>query len=87
MADPTVTLTSLGEQGVEHVFPVIYPPQVAIIGLGRIMERPALHDGAVTARRIVSATLAGDHRVSDGHSGALYLNALSRLLHFPEKLT
>jgi pyruvate dehydrogenase E2 component (dihydrolipoamide acetyltransferase) len=87
MADPTVTLTNLGEQGVEQVFPVIYPPQVAIIGLGRIMERPALHDGAVTARRIVTATLAGDHRVSDGHSGALYLNALSRLVHFPEKLT
>lgn len=86
MADPTVTLTSLGEQGVEQVFGVIYPPQVAIIGLGRITERPWVQEGTVALRRIVSATLAADHRVSDGHRGAVYLNALARLLQSPEKL-
>jgi len=86
MADPTVTLTNLGDQGVEQVFPVIYPPQVAIIGLGRVTERPAIHEGAVAVRRIVTATLAADHRVSDGHRGALYLNALARALKSPEKL-
>lgn len=86
MADPTVTLTSLGEQGVAQVFGVIYPPQVAIIGLGRIAERPYAADGAVSARPMLSATLAADHRVSDGHRGALFLAALDRLLQEPEKL-
>lgn len=86
MADPTVTLTSLGEQGVEQVFGVIYPPQVAIVGLGRISERPWVTAGTVTARRVLTASLAADHRVSDGHRGALFLAALDRLLQAPEKL-
>ncbi|MBI4205246.1 MAG: 2-oxo acid dehydrogenase subunit E2 [Betaproteobacteria bacterium] len=86
MTDPTVTLTSLGEQGVEQVFGVIYPPQVAIVGLGRITERPWAENGTVAARKVITATLAADHRVSDGHRGALYLGALGRLLQAPEKL-
>ncbi len=86
MADPTVTLTSLGEQGVEQVFGVIYPPQVAIIGLGRISERPWALNGVVVARRVVTATLAADHRVSDGHRGGVFVAALGRLLQEPEKL-
>ena len=86
MADPTVTLTNLGEQGVEQVFAVIYPPQVAIIGLGKITERPWAETGTVTARKVLTATLAADHRVSDGHRGALFLAALGRLLQEPEKL-
>ena len=86
MSDPTITLTSLGEQGVDTVFGVIYPPQVAIVGLGRITERPRAEAGAIVARKVVTATLAADHRVSDGHRGALFLNALARLLQNPEKL-
>lgn len=86
MADPTVTLTNLGEQGVEQVFGVIYPPQVAIIGLGKISERPWAENGTVVARKVITATLAADHRVSDGHRGALFLAALGRLLQEPEKL-
>lgn len=86
MADPTVTLTSLGEQGVEQVFGVIYPPQVAIIGIGKVTERPRVENGSVSARKAITATLAADHRVSDGHRGALFLAALGRLLAEPEKL-
>lgn len=86
MADPTVTLTSLGEQGVAQVFGVIYPPQVAIIGLGKIVERPFAAGGVVNVCPILTATLAADHRVSDGHRGALFLAALDRLLQEPEKL-
>ncbi|MDP1536927.1 MAG: dihydrolipoamide acetyltransferase family protein [Burkholderiales bacterium] len=86
MADPTVTLTSLGEQGVAQVFGVIYPPQVAIVGLGRIAERPWVTAGTVAARQVLTASLAADHRVSDGHRGALFLAALDRLLQAPEKL-
>jgi pyruvate dehydrogenase E2 component (dihydrolipoyllysine-residue acetyltransferase) len=86
MSDPTVTLTNLGEQGVEQVFGVIYPPQVAIIGMGKIVERPWIDNGAVVARKVLMATLSADHRVSDGHRGALFLSALERLLQEPEKL-
>jgi len=86
MADPTITLTNLGEQGVEQVLGVIYPPQVAIVGLGRIVDRPWVENGAVVARRVMTATLAADHRVSDGHRGGLYLAALGRLLQEPDKL-
>ncbi len=86
MSDPTVTFTNLGEQGVESVFGVIYPPQVAIIGLGRITERPWVKDGTVVVRTVVTATLAADHRASDGHRGGLFLAALGRLLHEPERL-
>jgi pyruvate dehydrogenase E2 component (dihydrolipoamide acetyltransferase) len=86
MSDPTVTLTSLGEQGVESVFGVIYPPQVAIVGLGKITDRARVEDGAVAARKVLTATLAADHRVSDGHRGGLYLAALGRLLQEPEQL-
>jgi pyruvate dehydrogenase E2 component (dihydrolipoamide acetyltransferase) len=86
LADPTITLTSLGEQGVEEVYGVIYPPQVAIVGLGRVVERPWVVDGTVAVRRVLRATLAADHRVSDGHRGALYLAALARQLQDPEAL-
>jgi pyruvate dehydrogenase E2 component (dihydrolipoamide acetyltransferase) len=86
MSDPTITLTNLGEQGVEGVLGVIYPPQVAIVGLGRITDRARVESGAVVARKVLTATLAADHRVSDGHRGALFLAALGRLLQEPEKL-
>ncbi|MDO8438397.1 MAG: dihydrolipoamide acetyltransferase family protein [Nitrosomonadaceae bacterium] len=86
MSDPTVTFTNLGEQGVEGVFGVIYPPQVAIVGLGKITERPWVEGGAVVVRKVVTATLAADHRASDGHRGGLFLAALDRLLQEPERL-
>jgi pyruvate dehydrogenase E2 component (dihydrolipoamide acetyltransferase) len=86
MADPTVTLTSLGDQGVAQVFGVIYPPQVAIVGLGRIVERPWALAGAVGVRQVLTASLAADHRVSDGHRGALFLAALERRLQKPDEL-
>jgi pyruvate dehydrogenase E2 component (dihydrolipoamide acetyltransferase) len=86
MSDPTVTFTNLGEQGVEGVFGVIYPPQVAIVGLGKITERPWVEGGAVVVRKVATATLAADHRASDGHRGGLFLAALDRLLQEPEKL-
>ncbi|HSN40699.1 MAG TPA: 2-oxo acid dehydrogenase subunit E2, partial [Burkholderiales bacterium] len=86
MSDPTATLTSLGEQGVETVCGIIYPPQVAIVGLGKITERPRVEQGQIVARKVLTATLAADHRASDGHRGALFLAALDRLLQQPEQL-
>src|SRR5581483_2435237 len=86
LTDPTVTLTSLGDQGVETVYGVIYPPQVALVGFGKVAERPWVVDGAVSVRRVVNATLSADHRASVGHRGALFLAALDRLLQQPEAL-
>jgi pyruvate dehydrogenase E2 component (dihydrolipoamide acetyltransferase) len=86
LADPTITVTNLGEQGVESAFGIIYPPQVAIVGFGRISERPWAGPTAVEARPLLTATLSGDHRASDGHRGGLFLSAVDRLLQAPEKL-
>jgi pyruvate dehydrogenase E2 component (dihydrolipoamide acetyltransferase) len=86
LSDPTITVTNLGEQGVENVFGVIYPPQVAIVGFGKIVPRPWVVAGRIEARPLLSATLSGDHRVSDGHRGGLFLAAIDRLLQEPEKL-
>jgi pyruvate dehydrogenase E2 component (dihydrolipoamide acetyltransferase) len=86
LSDPTITVTSLGEQGVEAVFGVIYPPQVAIVGFGRVVERPWAVDGAVVARPVMTATLSADHRVSDGHRGGLFLASVGRLLQEPDRL-
>ena len=86
MADPTITVTNLGEQGVSAVYGVIYPPQVALVGFGRIVEQPWAENGALTAMPVVTASLAADHRVSDGHRGALFLAELRDLLQRPENL-
>jgi pyruvate dehydrogenase E2 component (dihydrolipoamide acetyltransferase) len=86
LADGTITVTNLGEQGVESVFGVIYPPQVALVGFGKITERPVAANGMVGARPVIDATLAADHRVSDGHRGGRFLFAIDRLLQEPEKL-
>jgi pyruvate dehydrogenase E2 component (dihydrolipoamide acetyltransferase) len=86
LSDPTITVTNLGEQGVASVFGVIYPPQVAIIGFGKIVQRPWIVDGRIEPRSLLTATLSGDHRASDGHRGGLFLAAVDRLLQEPEKL-
>jgi len=86
LTDATITVTNLGERGVETVFGIIYPPQVALVGFGTIVERPWAEGGMVGARPTVTATLAADHRASDGHRGALFLAALDRLLQEPEAL-
>jgi pyruvate dehydrogenase E2 component (dihydrolipoamide acetyltransferase) len=86
LSDPTITMTSLGEQGVESVFGIIFPPQVAIVGFGKIVERPWAVGGQVAVRPLVTATLSADHRVSDGHRGGLFLAAVDRLLQEPGRL-
>lgn len=86
LTDPSFTVTSLGERGAESVIGVIYPPQVAILGLGRVSERPWVAAGKVVARPLMTASLSGDHRASDGHAGGLFLSALDRLLQEPDKL-
>lgn len=86
LSDPTITVTSLGENGVETVFGVIYPPQVAIIGFGKVCERPWSINGGLFSRPVITATLSADHRVSDGHRGGVFLSTIDRLLQEPSEL-
>lgn len=86
MTDSTITVSSLGERGVATMFGVIYPPQVALIGFGTPTDRPWCADGTVASRRAVTVTLAADHRVTDGHQGALFLTSIDRRLQEPENL-
>ena len=86
LTSSTMTVNSLGDRGVEGVLPIIYPPQVAIIGFGKIIEQPWVVDSQIVLRPIVQMTLAADHRVSDGHRGGLFLNAIAEKLCAPESL-
>jgi len=86
MTDSTITVTSLGDLGVEKVYGVIYPPQVALAGFGKIMEQPWAENGMLGIRQVLTATLAGDHRATDGHRGARFLDAVSRYLKETAKL-
>jgi pyruvate dehydrogenase E2 component (dihydrolipoamide acetyltransferase) len=86
LSDATITVTNLGDQGVASVLGVIYPPQVALVGFGRIAERPWAIDGALRAAPVVTASLAADHRAGDGHRGGRFLAAIGEALQAPEDL-
>lgn len=86
MTRQSITITNLGDLGVESVFGVIYPPQVALIGFGRITDAPWAEGDALSVRKILQATLAGDHRATDGRTGALFLDKLNQFLQKPEEL-
>lgn len=86
LTSATFTVTNLGDRGTDTVFGVIYPPQVAILGFGRIAEQPWAEEGMLAARPVVHVSLAADHRASDGHRGSLFLAEIDRLLQRPEDL-
>ena len=86
ISDSTITVSSLGERGVETLLPIIYPPQVAIVGFGTIADRAWVVGSDIVARPVMTVTLAADHRVSDGHRGALLLRRIEQLLQEPGTL-
>ena len=86
MTDATITVSNLGDEGVQLLFGVIYPPQVALVGFGRISERPWASGGLLGVRPVFTATLSADHRATDGHYGARFLAELARRLQAPEAL-
>lgn len=86
LSDSTITITSMGDGGADLVFGVIYPPQVAIVGFGSISEQPFAEAGMLGIRSVVTVTLAGDHRATDGLTGSRFLNALNKNLQNPESL-
>lgn len=86
LTSSTMTVTSVGDRGAETVTGIIYPPQVAIAGFGRVVTRPFVVEEGIAPRPLVTVSLAADHRVTDGHIGGLYLAEVARLLQEPEKL-
>ncbi|HET8560062.1 MAG TPA: dihydrolipoamide acetyltransferase family protein [Marmoricola sp.] len=86
LTEATLTVTNLGDQGVESVLGVIYPPQVALVGFGRVVERPWAVDGLLGVRPVVTASLSADHRASDAMTGARFLARLDDHLQRPEEL-
>jgi len=86
VAQPTISVSNLGDQGADEVLAVIYPPQVALVGFGRVRERPWAEGGLLGVRPVVTASLAGDHRVSDGHQASRLLAAIDDALQHPESL-
>jgi pyruvate dehydrogenase E2 component (dihydrolipoamide acetyltransferase) len=86
LSDPTITVSALGERGVEALQGVIYPPQVALVGFGTPLQRPWAIDGRIEARPVMAVSLAADHRVTDGHLGALFLLEIEKQLSQPEQL-
>jgi pyruvate dehydrogenase E2 component (dihydrolipoamide acetyltransferase) len=85
-APASITVTNLGDLGVEAVYGIIHPPQVGLVGLGAVHDEPWAVDGMVGVRPVVHATLAGDHRASDGLAGAAFLRSLDEALQRPEDL-
>ena len=86
LTDSTITLTSVGENGADVVYGIIYPPQVAIVGFGTISEQPFAEKGMLGIRSVVKATLAGDHRATDGLIGSRFLAAINNYLQNPDSL-
>lgn len=83
LADSTISITSLGEGSVETVFGVIYPPQVALVGFGGVVEEPWAEGGMLDTRPVLTVTLSADHRATDGNVGNQFLVAVKKYLKQP----
>lgn len=86
MAPSTIAITNLGDNGADRVAGVIFPPHIALIGFGRMSQRPWVVNDLVVPRSMVTATLVGDHRASDGADGSRFLAAVEAVLADPEQL-
>jgi pyruvate dehydrogenase E2 component (dihydrolipoamide acetyltransferase) len=86
MSDATITVTNLGDLGVESAYAIIYPPQVAIVAIGRVVERPWIVDGRIEPRSVVTISVSADHRATDGREAGQFLAAIERALQAPESL-
>lgn len=86
LAETTITVTSMGEGAVDVVYGVIYPPQVALVGYGGIHEQPWAEHGMLDVRKVMTISLAADHRATDGQTGNRFLQAINQYLQQPEKL-
>ncbi|MDE0199312.1 MAG: 2-oxo acid dehydrogenase subunit E2 [Caldilineaceae bacterium] len=83
MQGGTFTITNLGMYGIDAFTPIINLPQAAILGIGRIVCKPAVHDGEVVPRQVVALSLTFDHRVVDGAPAARFLNTIREFVSEP----
>lgn len=86
LSGSTITITSLGPLGGIVTTPVINHPEVGIVGVNRIVERPAFRNGAVVARKLMNLSSSFDHRVVDGMDAARFIQAVRALLEQPALL-
>lgn len=86
MTGGTFTITNLGAYDVDAFTPIIDPPQIAILGVGRIREKPAVRDGELVARHMLTLSLTFDHRAVDGAPAAAFLKSVKERLESAESL-
>jgi len=86
LSGSTITITSLGPLGGIVTTPIINAPEVAIVGVNRMIERPSLQNGQVVARKLMNLSSSFDHRVVDGMDSAEFVQAIRRLLETPALL-
>jgi 2-oxoisovalerate dehydrogenase E2 component (dihydrolipoyl transacylase) len=86
LSGSTITITSLGVLGGIVTTPVINHPEVAIVGINRIVERPVIRDGAIVARKMMNLSSSFDHRVIDGMYAAQFIQAIRGYLECPATL-
>jgi 2-oxoisovalerate dehydrogenase E2 component (dihydrolipoyl transacylase) len=86
LSGSTITITSLGPLGGIVTTPVINVPEVAIVGVNRIVERPVIRSGAIVPRKLMNLSSSFDHRVVDGQHAAEFVQALRRYLECPALL-
>ena len=86
LMDATITVTNMGERGADSVFGIIYPPQVAILGFGKVREIAKVVNDNVVVAPVLTVTLSADHRVIDGMLAAKFLNYLSKQIQQPDRL-
>src|SRR5215472_17563998 len=82
----SLTISNLGMFGVDSFVAVINPPQASIVAIGQVADKAVVRGSQVVVRKMMSATLSGDHRVIDGALGAEYLRELKELLEHPMRL-
>ena len=83
MQDGTFTLTNLGNFGVDTFTPIINPPECAILGVGRIVKKPVVHNDEIAIRHMLTLSLTFDHRVVDGAPAAQFLQTVSQYIQNP----
>jgi pyruvate dehydrogenase E2 component (dihydrolipoamide acetyltransferase) len=79
----TFTITSLGPMDVDGFTPIINVPEAAILGVGRIADKPVIYKGQIAARKMMTLSLAFDHRVTDGAPAAKFLKTIKELVEEP----
>ncbi|MEJ7147410.1 dihydrolipoamide acetyltransferase family protein [Staphylococcus warneri] len=86
MKGATCTISNIGSAGGQWFTPVINHPEVAILGIGRIAQKPIVKDGEIVAAPVLALSLSFDHRQIDGATGQNAMNHIKRLLNNPELL-